>query len=328
MERSAGDPDARTPHRTVCIVLSSNSLPYSSLCLRSLLRNRLDPFRLVLITDEASDRDRLRAFVDEAGLAEEGVEIRVKAETDALAEAAFADRPNLRRFRDGHPCWLKITDPMLVSAPGDEVVVLDPDLFFPNPFRFEPSPETGILLMRQGPNCLYPPEAVAEGFAAGLRFADHVDIGVAQYRREALDLDVLEEILSRQPFEAYAGFMHIEAIVWAALAMRLGGGHLDPGAWFCWQRGYIKRLADALGAPGTQLLRLEPIGRVKCAHLSGRSKWWAVEAFERGIIRYGDRRLEAATGRLPFEEYATADFRRDRRMKRFAGTVSFGLIGG
>lgn len=313
---------------TVCMVLSAKTLPYSGLCLRSLFRNRLDPFRLVLITDEEEDRTQLRAFLDEAGLSGEDVEIRVKAETDALAEDLFADRPNLLRFRGGHPCWLKITDPILVSEPGEEVVVLDPDLFFPNPFRFEPSPESGILLMHQGPNCLYPPEAVAEGFAAGLRFADHVDIGVAQYRRERLDLDVLEEILSRQPFEAYAGFMHIEAIVWAALAMRLGGGHLDPGAWFCWQRGYIKRLADALGAPGPQLLRLEPIGRSKCTHLSGRSKWWAVEAFERGIIGYGTTRLDTAALIVSFKEYAPTDFARDRRMKSFAGMLSFGRIGG
>ena len=312
---------------TVCMVLSSKTLPYSALCLRSLFRNRLDTFRMVLITDEEADRTRLSGFLEEAGLAEASVEIVVRVEADALAEVAFIDHPNIRRFRSGHPCWLKITDSWLVAAPGDEVVVLDPDLFFPNPFRFEPAPNQGILLMRQGPNCLYPPEAVAEGFAAGLRFADHVDIGVAQYRREALDLDVLEEILSLQPFEDYARFMHIEAIVWAALAMRLGGGYLSPAVWFCWERGYLKRVAAALGGPGHQLLRLEPIARAKCAHLSGRSKWWGVEAFERGIIGYGDRRLDAPSPVSTFEEYTPADFARDRRLKDILARLSRGRFG-
>ena len=311
----------------VFMVLSSKTLPYSSLCLRSLFRNRRDAFRTVLLTDGEDDRARLTAFLDEAGLSGEGIEILVRAEVDERVETGIADRPNIRRFRGGHPCWLKVTDPRLLAAPGEEVVVVDPDLFFPNPFRFEPAPETGILLMRQGPNCLYPPDAVAGGFAAGLRLADHVDIGVAQYRREALDLDVLEEILGLQPFEDYASFMHIEAIVWAALAMRLGGGHLDPTAWFCWERGYLKRAADALGVPGPQLLRLEPIERAKCAHLCGRSKSWGVEAFERGIIGYGNRPLEEPTPIRPFEEYRPEDFRRDRRAKGLLERLTLGRVG-
>lgn len=309
------------------MVLSSSTLPYAGLCLRSLFRNRRDDFRMVLITDDDDDRTQLSAFLDEAGLSEAGVEIVIRAEADARAGTAFAGHPNIRRFREGHPCWLKVTDPWLLATPDEEVIVLDPDLFFPNPFRFEKAPETGILLMRQGPNCLYPPEAVADGFAAGLRFADHVDIGVAQYRRAALDLDVLEDILGRQPFAPYAGFMHVEAIVWSALAMRLGGGHLDPRAWFCWERGYVKRVADALGVPGHHLLRLEPIGRVKCAHLGGRSKWWGQEAFRRGIIGYGDHPIEAETRILPFEEYRPADFQRDRRTKTLIKRLTLGRVG-
>ncbi|MEL6210148.1 MAG: hypothetical protein AAFR44_08195, partial [Pseudomonadota bacterium] len=311
-------------HLSVCMVLSSKTLPYSSLCLRSLFRSRLDRFRLTLITDDEEDRVRLADFVAEAQLPAEDIRILIKTETDAMAAEAFVDRPRILRFRQGHPCWLKITDPWLVSEPGQEVVILDPDLFFPNPFRFEPAPETGILLMRQGPNCLFPPDAVQAGFDAGLRFADHVDIGVAQHRREALDMDVLEEILERQPFEEFESFMHIEAIVWSALAMRLGGGYLDPTAWFCWERGYLKRLADAVGVPGKQLLRLEPIARTKCVHLSGRSKWWALEAFECGIIGYSGQNFEADTETKMYQEYNLEDFERDQRIKGLLRSLSFG----
>ncbi len=62
------------------------------------------------------------------------------------------------------------------------MVLLDPDLYFPNTFRFEPTPEQGILLMWQRPNCLLPHKTVRAAMDAGIPLARHVDIGVAQWR--------------------------------------------------------------------------------------------------------------------------------------------------
>lgn len=312
---------------TVCFVASSKTISYSGLCIRSLVRNALDPMRIVILTDFEADRAVFADLFATPELKDVEHRILIKSECDALAEDLFAAYPHVRRFREGHPCWLKITDPLLVAErPEEDIVVLDPDLFFPNPFRFEPSPETGILLMRQGPNCLYPPEAVEAFFAAGIRMADHTDIGAAQFRRDAFDIGVLEDILSRVSCEPYKAFMHIESLVWAALAMRLGGCHFNPQAWFCWERGYLKRIAAAIGVPGPWLLRLEPVARAKCAHLSGRSKWWVVEAFKRGVLQYGDRRLEAPTPGVAYLEFTPADFQRNQRRKKIIYSLGYGKL--
>ena len=51
--------------------------------------------------------------------------------------------------------------------------------------------------------------------------------------------------------------MHVEAIVWAALAMRSGGGYLDPEHWHCWRNSQWKRVLRRLGASGRTVLRSE-----------------------------------------------------------------------
>jgi hypothetical protein len=47
-----------------------------------------------------------------------------------------------------------ITDPLLLSCEDGEMVVLDPDIYFPNKFCFEATLNQGLLLMWQKPNCL------------------------------------------------------------------------------------------------------------------------------------------------------------------------------
>jgi hypothetical protein len=53
-----------------------------------------------------------------------------RAEADERAVTVLAPYPNIAAFRFGHPCWRKITDPLLFGAPGEEMIILDPDLYF------------------------------------------------------------------------------------------------------------------------------------------------------------------------------------------------------
>lgn len=54
---------------------------------------------------------------------------------------------NLGSFLRGHPCWRKVTDPLLLSEPGAELVLLGHDLYFSNRFRFDETPQNDLLLM-------------------------------------------------------------------------------------------------------------------------------------------------------------------------------------
>ena len=168
------------------------------------------------------------------------------------------------------------------------MILLDPDLYFPNRFRFEPSPETGVLLMWQKPSCLFPPEVVGRAMNAGIRLAHHVDIGVAQWRAP-VDLEWLDWLLGQLGSPELPHSMHVEAIVWAALAMRIGGGHLDPRHWLCWHRTQYNRLLRKLGASGPYILRRERLAGVKCFHAGGEAKWWLPDAQKIGILDQNDQ---------------------------------------
>lgn len=312
-----------TARRIFC-VLSAKALPYARHCVATLFANCLETVDLTLITDGPEDKRELEAaLVDMAEPAGKAWRVADMADCDALAEETFADYPNIARFRRGHPCWRKCADPLLFIEQGEEAIILDPDLYFPNQFAFEQTPATGVLIMRQGPNCLYPPEAVERAFAIPVRLADHVDIGVAQLRMGGIDLAWLDDFLGRLGFDDFTDFMHIEAIVWSALGMAFGGGYLDPAAWRCWQRGQLKRVAIAAGAPGPMLLRLEPLSTVKCIHVSGPSKWWVVDAIEKGALKSFDGEFAEPTPIAPFIEFTKNRFDGQQRLKNFARRAGY-----
>jgi hypothetical protein len=302
--------------RRVFIVLSSKSLPYAHACIRTMLGNCAEPVSLHLIADDTEEQRILVA--ETAAYARPG-----RAVISVISEEEVADRiadrfpglDGLRALHQGHPCWRKIIDPLALSAPEEEIIVADPDLFFPNRFDFEPMPQQGVLMMRQGPNCLYPPAAVRAAFDHGLRLANHVDIGVAQVRAGTIDPEWLDWAVRPLVQSQLSSFMHIEAIVWSALAMQYGGQHLQPKAWHCWERGLIKRAAVALGLPGHWALRLERLERIKCIHASGPSKWWVQQGLKTGAIReFGVDRTGPTTG-TPYVELTRAGFEREQRLK-------------
>jgi hypothetical protein len=306
-----------SPSRRVFMVLSPRSLVYARCALKSLLRNAVETLHLHLITDSALDKDLLFEEMSTHQRAS-GHRWTIHAKEELLDReaAVFAAYPNLRSFRNGHPCWRKIADPLLLSKADEEIIVLDPDLYFPNRFRFERTLNHGLLLMWQKPTCLLPSAIVETALRRRVALAHHVDIGVAHWRAD-VDLSWLDWLLVKLGLGDYPQaefFMHIEAIVWAAIAMRAGGGYLSPVHWHCWRRSQRARLLRKLGVPGPQLIRYEPFSTIKCFHATAESKYWLQEAEHRGWLD-SDRELDEPGPVLPFVELTTSVFRRDQAIK-------------
>lgn len=300
--------------RQVYMVLSPRSLPYARAGIASLLENNVEPMHLHLITDSANDAAELEEAVH--SLAPDERHAWSVTPEEALNDAestTFAGLANLRRFRHGHPCWRKVTDPLLLSTPGEELVLLDPDVYFPNRFRFETTPQTGLCLMWQQPNCLLPPAVVRAAMAARIRLARHVDIGVSHWRAGS-DLEWIDWMLGKLGGDGLPRMMHVEAIVWAAIAMREGGGYLDPALWVCWHRTQGKRVRQKLGRGGERLLASEPWATMKCFHAGGEAKWWVPGAMALRENREPEDVLQA--GRLtPFVELTPGRYACEQGLK-------------
>jgi hypothetical protein len=303
------------------MVLSPRSLSYARDALESLFANSIEDLHLRLITDSEHDKEELSAALAEIDSRAHRWTVNSERDLAAREEALFAGHDNLRAFRRGHPCWRKITDPLLLSDSGEELVLLDPDLYFPNRFQFEATPRHGLLLMWQRPNCLFPPEVVKTAIGNGIRLAHHVDIGVAHWRAAA-DLDWLDWLVGRLGGTRLPRIMHVEAIVWSALAMRVGGGHLDPAYWKCWRRSPAKRVITKLGVTGQRILKSESWTRMKCFHAGGEAKWWLHKARESGLLD-GRATLDQPGRTLPFEELTPARYARERAFKRMLQAVGY-----
>ena len=261
------------------MVLSPRSLAYAQGALDSLLRHSVEDLNVHLITDAQPDAAELREAMQAlAPEARHTWSVTGEEELDDAEARVFAGLPHLRAFRKGHPCWRKVTDPLLLSESDAELVLLDPDVFFPNRFRFEETPARGVALMWQQPNCLLPPEVVRAAMDARIPLARHVDIGVSHWRAGS-DLAWIDWMLGKlangRPLPR---MMHVEAIVWAAIAMREGGGYLDPRLWVCWHRTQAKRVLLKLGHGGKGILASEPWATMKCFHAGGEAKWWVPAA--------------------------------------------------
>jgi hypothetical protein len=309
-------------HRRVFCVLSARALPYARHALISLLAHSSQALSVTLITDTELDKQELTNAVSSLAVSgKHTCSVHSQAEADDLAQTVFARHANLRNFRLGHPCWRKLTDPILFSNAGDEMIILDPDLYFPNYFAFEQTPKEGVLLMWQPPSCLLPHEVVMSAYGASIRLAHHVDIGVAQLRNN-LDLDWFDWLIVNLGGRGIPRVMHVEAIVWAALAMRVGGGYFDPGYWYCWRYRQWKRVALLLGIPGIRLLEFEKLGSVKCFHASGVAKWWVEEACQRQMFHMPQSVVTASLP-MPFEELTLAKYESDQRLKRLIRRLGY-----
>jgi hypothetical protein len=158
----------------------------------------------------------------------------------------------------------------------------------------------------------------------GIPLAHHVDIGVAHWRAQ-VDLEWLEWLLGQLGVGDYLNakfIMHIEAIVWAAIAMHVGGGYLAPGYWHCWRRSQRVRLLRTLHVPGPQLLRHESFATMKCFHAGGEAKYWLQEAKERGWLD-SDKSLDKIGAVLPFIELTPGAYRREQAIKSSLRRVGY-----
>ena len=307
--------------RDVYMVLSPRSLSYAGDALESLFAHSVEDLHLRLITDSEQDKAELSETMAKLDSGAHRWSVYAEDELAEREEALFAGHDNLRAFRRGHPCWRKITDPLLLSDPDRELVLLDPDLYFPNRFQFEATPESGLLLMWQQPNCLFPPDVVKTAISDGIRLAHHVDIGVAHWRASA-DLQWLDWLIGKLGGTRLPRIMHVEAIVWAALAMRVGGGHLDPAYWKCWRRSPAKRVMTKLGVSGLRILKSEPWAGLKCFHAGGEAKWWLHKARESGMLD-GQSTLDQPGSALPFEELTPAQYAREQTFKRMLQAMGY-----
>ena len=303
------------------MVLSARALLYAGDALDSLFRNSVDPLHVHLITDSKQDKELLSEAVQSLDSGNHQWDVYSEDDLAARETEMFAMHSHLRAFRRGHPCWRKITDPLLLSEPDGEMILLDPDVYFPNRFRFEETPQNGLLLMWQRPNCLFPPPVVRTAIESGIPLAHHVDIGVAHWRASA-DLDWLDWVVGKLGGENLPRIMHVEAIVWSALAMRIGGGHLDPRYWKCWRRSPARRVMIKLGVSGVRILRAEPWNSLKCFHAGGEVKFWLHDAREAGVI---DGRAEhREPGQItPFVELTPRHYARERAFKRVIQTFGY-----
>ena len=201
------------------------------------------------------------------------------------------------------------------------MILLDPDLYFPNRFQFEQTPETGLLLMWQKPCCLFPPEVVQTAIRAKVPLAHHVDIGVAHWRGP-VDLEWLNWLIGALGAPHLPHSMHVEAIVWAAIAMRIGGGYLDPRFWVCWHRTQYKRVLRKLGVPGTFILGRENLAGAKCFHAGGEAKWWLPDAYERGMLDQNAELVEPSP-MIPFVELTPAEYNSLQRNRRWLRRLGY-----
>lgn len=310
------------PPRKVYCILSARSLPYAEKCVQSLFATALEPVDLTLITDGPDDKRQIVESVERLGVkAPHRCVVYSQPEADAIAASKFAGYENLQQFRFGHPCWRKLTDPLLFAAPGEEMIILDPDLYFPNRFTFEPTLASGVVLMWQPPNCLLPDETVLSAYRSGVRLAHHVDIGVAQLRND-VDLAWFDWLVGVLGGKAIPRKMHVEAIVWAAMAMRIGGGYFDPEHWNCYQYRQWKRVAMKLGVSGVKMLAHENIAKSKCFHASGVSKWFVKEACELNLFP-PPATITEHRAPMPYEELTPAGYEADQRPKRLARRLGY-----
>jgi len=305
----------KSDERRVFMILSPRSLAYARFALESLFRNCAERVSLVLISDSRDDvliLERELERLGEGGQSPKPAAL-VYGETDLadLEQDKFRNFEHIRNFRHGHPCWRKITDPILLSDDRDEMIVLDPDLYFPNRFCFEQTPQSGVLLMWQRPSCLLPAEVVEAAINADVALAHHTDIGVAQWRAP-VDLEWLNWLIERIGSSHMPRNMHVESIVWAALAMKIGGGYLDPRKWVCWHRSQYKRILVKLGVPGSSILERESCYGIKCFHAGGVAKWWLADTQRRGTI---DRKEDVTknSAPLPYEQLTPSKYHRIQR---------------
>lgn len=311
--------------RRVYYVLGKSSLPYAERCIASLVRSTTEVLAVMILTDAPEDAAAVeRAIAPLFAATRHSLRIIDEIEARERASFYYTDFPATRQFREGHPCWRKITDPQMYAEQGEEVIILDPDVYFPNPFAFEPTPEIGIALMWQRPNCLLPEDVVRRAFGHQITMADHTDIGVCQFRGP-IDLFYLEEVISRLSEKPLPRSMHVESIIWAALAAKGGGGHFLPEVWHCYANTVRSRIARRLGRSGVDCLKRLEFKQMKAIHAGGEAKHWLVDAERAGILNPQQANV-LATAKIRYKVFRREKFERKFLVRRMVAKVGLARL--
>ena len=303
------------------MLLSPRSLSYARHALDSLLLRSAEVVSLTLITDSEEDKRILTRELSTLPIGVHSLQVVSKDDVDAL-EQRFEAFPAIRALRRGNPCWRKITDPLLLSANDEEVIVLDPDLFFPNRFTFEHTPTKGVLLMWQKPNCQLPYEVVRDLLNRNIGLSHHVDIGVAQLRFSTVDFAWLNGVVQSIDLNKHRGWMHIEAILWSAMLSRFGGGHLDPDSWVCWRRTQWKRVMIKLGVNESRMMAREDLRQAKCFHGGGGAKHWIAPARAAGMLDINSDRTQPMRT-IEARPFSLRDLNREVNFKSFLKRLGY-----
>lgn len=298
----------------IFMVAGGNASHYARLAIESLFKNCKDTFSFSVLTDSAHDKLVYEQILTDLR-PDRSIALKVydQADCDLKAATFFAHVTNVQQFRAGHPCWRKITDPSLFATENSNIIVLDPDIVFPSEFKFEPTIDGQLILMRQHRHCLLPSDVVMTAFRSGIRLAHHTDIGVAQHT--VLPWLWIDDVIGRLGGIKLPRIAHIESILWAAIAMQIGGGYLAADVWSCWERTILKRLIMMAGVRDYRIFRVEPIQQMKCFHGSSGAKDWLLDGEKAGLFSPGQPKL--APSRIsPFIEITLPEFEKTERRKQ------------
>jgi hypothetical protein len=113
--------------RKLFCVMSARALPYAEKGVESLFANLLEPVSLTIITDGDEDKITIAETVSRVPLhLDHKWSVYSQNEADERASSVFRRYPQIGQFRRGHPCWRKLTDPLLFSATDEASFALSP----------------------------------------------------------------------------------------------------------------------------------------------------------------------------------------------------------
>jgi hypothetical protein len=122
--------------------------------------------------------------------------------------------------------------------------------------------------------------------------------------------------------------MHVESIIWAALAMTMGGGYLNPERWHCHRNSVAGRIQRKLGQSGVAAIASLDVASFKCLHGGGEAKNWFADAEKAGVLAPGSD-LTNPSPVKPYGIFPRSKFERKFALRRLAARLGlYRLIGG
>ena len=101
------------------MILSPRSLPYAEKCVSSLFANSVERLNIRFLTDSDQDKHTLEDTIGQiSNPYNQPWSVFSDEDVEPLSLAQWDTFPDLQSFRRGHPCWRKVTDPLLFTEDG------------------------------------------------------------------------------------------------------------------------------------------------------------------------------------------------------------------